>query len=99
MTGPVGRLLALPHTWCQEVYAVDGEGHSVDVLSPAAVAWCLFGALRHCYATDIALYDRQLARLQVVVYTRYGVRNVVEWQDMPSTTWEMVRAVLEESGV
>ena len=84
------ELLDRPEKWTQGAFARDGHGKDVNSWNPQAVCWCLEGAITQC-----ALYfDETNIKLRGACLLLYGTSKYVEWQDLPETTFEQVRALL-----
>lgn len=91
--------LLVSRGWCKRAYAIDGAGREVPPHSPAAVAFCLLGAVRR--AADELQLDPTPAteRLNWSAVERH-IGLVPYWQDAPERTrddalWLLRQAVAD----
>lgn len=80
------ELLDSPEKWCQWSDGLTAAGEKVGGRNPAAVKWCMRGAVECCYGDDSLLYKK------------FGRRHdtPVQFNDTPGRTWEEVHALLKE---
>ena len=60
----VEELLSDPKRWTQSHSARNAHGMPVSVFSPEATCFCLYGALRRVYASNIVLYEKSSSKLK-----------------------------------
>ena len=88
----VKELLTGPEKWVKYVYAVDATGASVEPIDPRATAFCLRGAIRHCYPSP-----EQHKPIERMAYSSIqAFVCLVEWNDAPERTFADVRKLIEE---
>lgn len=76
--------------WCQETFARDAKGNSVDPRSSEACCWCIAGAIKVAYPmTWPVVLERLTDSLQ---------RIASLWNDAPERTQAEVIAALEAIG-
>lgn len=95
----VRELLSEEGKWTQGAYARDAVGKSVALNAPAAVCWCLKGALNRCYAPEAfhAAFQRLTAIVPKVKVD--GFEPVAAFNDHPSTTFVDIRRVIEQAQI
>ncbi len=84
------ELLNSPEKWTQGAYARDKYNETISSESPAAVKWCVHGAITKCYGRAGAKGEECMMRLI------HQKGSVSRWNDSRLTTWEEVRATLKE---
>lgn len=89
----VAELLSGPERWCKMRYSLNKEEKSVEVTSEEAVRWCLVGAVTAVYPS-IVQQEEILQRIRDKVGS-----SVCSFNDAQSTTFETIRALVEELGI
>src|ERR1700732_3766033 len=99
----IADLFCSEERWTKGPQACDALGNPVDARSSAAVRFCLFGAVRHCYGLHEE--DAVFAKLALAMGfdgQRYEGRlyaAVIHFNERPTTTFADVRRLVEEAGV
>ena len=85
------------HDWCQHHYAKTSDGGACHYDDPAAVSFCLTGALNVCYKGE---GDLESARLRVlgVIESLYIYKSICRFNDSEDRTEQEVMAVLCAAG-
>lgn len=84
----ISELLKDPKRHTKGHYARNAKNRPVRPESDQAVKWCLVGAISHCYPDDVSsIAGRLRAALE---FQGYHKMDVVEWNDDPGTTHQMV---------
>jgi hypothetical protein len=68
--------------WCQKDTAIDRKGNSVDVFSPLATRWCIYGAVA-------AITENNYVPADIADVLREGLpvgALVSQWNDTPGRT-------------
>jgi hypothetical protein len=81
----VSELLSDPKRWTQGALARDKNGEAVSPFSPAAVAWCVLGALFKCEVRDKSAV-RKLTGTRIMV-----------WNDDPNRTFHEVQQMFQKA--
>jgi hypothetical protein len=99
-------LLAEPSHWTQGAYARDASGRVVHPRSPAAVCWCIVGAVKRAdVRTERSEEDDGLRVLLRLFHPSTGQLKdklyafwvMTDWNDDPSRTHADVLALLDEA--
>lgn len=87
----VHELLNAPEKWTKLAFARRADSLSCGVRGEEARAWCLWGAVDKCYDDAAAYLD-----VRNRIYDAIGTSDLALWNDMPSRTFEQVRALALE---
>lgn len=93
----VKTLLKSKKHWTQGSFARGKSGLKVrNVQSRYAVSFCLAGAIWRCYGKDPEAKERAEIKLWTAIRKYAGVRlPIVVWNDLETTTFKDVKAVLK----
>lgn len=91
-------------SWSQKSYARNLFGLAVDPFDDEACSYCIMGALRKTYgAREIKKssvlanfhdkYFGAINKLKMIVYKKYGINQLYDFNDHPNTTKDMVLEV------
>lgn len=96
----LSELISGPNTWTQGAPARDRLGLPVRAKNNRAVCWCLWGGLHY-----ICLDASTKERIKFIIASRqleqsclrlYGTSDYTMWQDLLTTTWEQVQALIAD---
>lgn len=79
MAMTVQMLLRDETCWTRGAFARDRRAQEVPPQDPAAVRWCVIGAIRHCYRDDNAR-AHALSQVAGCILRHYGTRGEVCWK-------------------
>lgn len=85
----VRELLDGPEKWTKGLSARDASGSMVDVDSPYAVCWCLYGAMQRCYGLGTVAISAAYGKVAALV------GSVVAWNDAPQRTFADVKDTVD----
>ncbi len=88
----VKELLDAPEKWTQQKFAKTASGEPTMPLDPAAVCWCLRGAIHLCYRNT----DQLIEVLEKVNSRISRGLTTYQWNDAPERTFSEVKALVEE---
>lgn len=80
--------------WCQGTSALDHSGTPCVPTSPAAVAWCIYGAIYAAYPEDI----RKRESICQAIRNRVGQPTLPDWNDAMGRTQQEAVDLLESIG-
>lgn len=93
----VKELLADESKWTRYAFARDIHGATCDIFNPSAVCFCISGAIARCY------YGHgEITPEEIIAKTRHHLRqkgillSTVDFNDDANTTFEQVKALVEE---
>lgn len=95
----VAELLRDPKRWCKGHYAVDAGGDTCAVDDPKAAKWCLVGACERVYGRLHCGLAVGKLRNALNCATIGGGSSPACFNDLPTTTYEDIMAVVEKAGV
>ena len=84
-------LLSDRSKWCQGAEALNARGARVSANNPAAVRWCMLGAVVYCYGPGTT-YEYHVARIRKAI-NRAG--SLGAWNDARGRTYEQVVDLLK----
>jgi hypothetical protein len=94
----IKELYSGPEKWTKGVLARNAEGKQVDIKHPTAECFCIIGALKKCYASNIDDMQFQFAVAKII--TELGpIDSLASWNDAPERTFEEVKALVERADV
>jgi hypothetical protein len=94
----LSTLLRAKKNWCQNADARDSKGNSVGVLNPAAVCFCLSGALNKCYRPAGNRYWKAQSKLRNAVQS-IGGGGIISFNDNAGTTFADIKKVVKLAGI
>lgn len=82
--------------WTQRQFAKTINGMTCDPNDPVAHSFCFVGGLRHCYncSTNVTDLPREIRKKLTKHFDSY--KTILLWNDLPTTTFEKVKALVEE---
>lgn len=83
--------------WCKRVMALNNDGRVVPCESPKACSFCAMGAMfASCWKKESI--DRIYNKFSKIIYAKYGIGSVVEYNDYICCNKEELIALFEEIG-
>lgn len=87
----IRELLDSPEKWTKGELARNLHGVAVAPTARGACQWCLVGAIFRCYPNALVVYRR--------VQDYLLGRSVSFWNDREETTYELVKALVDEMDI
>lgn len=92
----IKELYSSPDKWTKDWFARDKNGDKVPLSDREATCFCLAGAIERCYpATALEVSYRIETYLKNKGELNHNVRTYVQWNDVPSRTFEDVKTLVE----
>lgn len=91
----IKELLSDKSKWCQKHCALDVNGIPAESISPEAVCWCLFGAMRKCYRDSSGV---KFDAIWTIIEIALG-QSATHWNDHRDRTFADVKALVERLDV
>lgn len=86
----VRELLSDESKWTKGAFgSTSPNGEKLCSKDPRATCWCLSGAINKCYGSEASEIYRMFS-------SRIPSFHIIEWNDLPTTTFPMVKALVEE---
>lgn len=83
----IHELLDKPNAWIKNNLAMDRYGDLCPINSDRAASWCIIGALSKCYS---CAEIKELFSTKLKNSPFESSSALVDWNDSPTTTYEMV---------
>jgi len=78
--------------WTKEAFARNKNNLKVDVSSPFAVCWCIYGGVMKCYGQDGE--DKSFILSRILALNNFV--SVIDFNDCELTTFEDIKKIIKE---